>query len=124
MSGTPTADADARDAQRHADLQRIAQALQAYHDKNHAYPDTKGNVQTACAFEKLDVLCQLRSQVAPQSLVDPRGEPQTWGYWYVSDSKTYAAFASLEGPARPEESCVPRDQNLARKPNLVCIIGN
>ncbi len=117
--GEPQPGAIDRDAERRADLSKIRDALKSYHDKNGRYPSSGGNAQTACAYANADVLCQFRSQVGGDlTFRDPSGDPQTYGYWYISDGKSYVLLASMEGAVAPEESCVPR--NFV-KPNLYCV---
>lgn len=113
-----------QDARRRSDLKRVAAALAAYQERTGAYPNTDGNVQTACVFLDLDKLCVFREQLGRQTLTDPRGDGTRYGYWYASDGKAYALFATFESPVPPAETCRPADRGLSQKPNLYCLLSD
>ena len=117
-AGLPS-DAGTRDASRLSDLQAIAAALQSYHDKKNAYPDTSNRVQTACVFQNLDKLCEIKNEVGLERLVDQRGG-NAFGYWYSSDGKTFTVYASLEGAPDGSDPC-PQTASVIKAPNLFCL---
>lgn len=109
-----------RDAERRSELLLLAAALVEYKEENGSYPSTGNNVQTACAYEDLDVLCQLRPEVGAEALVDPFGDPHEYGYWYASDGESFTLYALLEETPAPEETCTaPGD--LGSRENLYCL---
>jgi hypothetical protein len=112
-------DAKARDARRLSDLRALQDALKTYKDKKGNYPSTGGGIQSACVYEKLDKLCDIKSQVSADKFVDPRGN--TFGYFYSSSGKTYAIYAFLEGDNAGSEPC-PGDISIFKtKQNLYCV---
>jgi hypothetical protein len=112
------ADARARDRERAADLQALVDALAAYKDRKGSYPDTGGRVQSACKYEKLDKLCELKSLVKPEQFSDPLGNDS--GYWYASDGKTFALYAAFEADNSGGDPCIGDVSVLRDKPNLFC----
>ena len=112
-------DAAARDARRLSDLQAIATALQSYNEKKKAYPETGGRLQTGCVYESIDKLCELRPDVGLERLRDARGA-NTFGYWYISDGRTYTIIASLEAPSEAGDPCPPAAAPL-RAANVFCL---
>jgi len=123
LSVTPSADlpeeARARDARRLSDLEAIAKALQAYKDKKKTYPDTANRVQSACVYQNLDKLCEIKNDVGLEKLQDQRGG-NTYGYWYSSDGKTYTVYASMEAAAAGGDRC-PAHASVIKAPNLFCL---
>jgi hypothetical protein len=109
-----------RDAKRRADLLRITAALLQYKEQHGSFPDTGGNAKTACAYKELDPLCQFESELGADTLVDPRRDTGRYGYWYTSDGASFIIFATFEGPIPAEETCIPKSEDIARKPNLFC----
>src|SRR5205823_377099 len=112
------------DAKRVDDLRRIAAALSAYQDRTGGFPSTGGNVQSACVYEALDKLCQLRGDVGAETLGDSRGDRLRNGYWYASDGASFALYAVLDGAVPSENRCAPRDATLARRSHLYCLSSN
>jgi len=112
------ADAKARDQKRLADLQALVDALAVYKEKKGSYPDTGGRVQSACKYEKLDKLCEVKSLVKPEQFTDPLGNDA--GYWYASDGKTFALYASFEVDNSGGDPCIGDVSALKDKPNLFC----
>ncbi len=123
LSVTPSADLPeevrARDARRLSDLEAIAKALQAYKDKKKTYPETGNRVQSACVFQNLDKLCEIKSDVGLEKLQDQRGG-NTYGYWYSSDGKTFTIYASMEAASAGGDRC-PADASVIKAPNLFCL---
>jgi hypothetical protein len=113
------ADARARDERRRADLAGLQAGLREYRDKKGDYPSTGGSVQTACVYEKLDKLCAIKGFKGVANFVDPRG--QLFGYYYASDGKSYALYASLEGDNAGSDPC-PGDLSVFKNlQNLYCV---
>jgi hypothetical protein len=116
----PPPGAAERDAERRADLARLALALAGYKAQNGSYPSTSGNLQSACVYEKDDVLCRFKAELGKETFVDPFGDPFKYGYWYASDGKSFTLYALLESAPGPGETCEgPGD--LADKANLYCV---
>jgi hypothetical protein len=111
-------DAVSRDQQRRGDLVGLQAALKDYKAKKGSYPDTGGSIQTACVYEKLDKLCVLKGQKGVAGVIDPRGP--NFGYYYASDGKNYALYASMEGDNSASQPC-PGDLSVFKNlPNLFC----
>lgn len=93
---TPTPDPGAliRDFARRADLDRIAQALEAYYADHGMYPPNGGLLETLCAFPPRDAGCAIQPYLdpIPEDLV--RGG--IGGYWYRSDGHYYELWAWME----------------------------
>lgn len=111
--------ASMRDETRKADLAAIKAALAKYHDEEDEYPDTGGNIATACIFPDLDPLCDLDLDPLPS---DPRGDPSKNGYWYKSDGKTYVVMAEVELPQNATPTVCPDNVNASLdRENLYCV---
>jgi hypothetical protein len=109
------------DVKRVDDLRRVAGALTAYKDRTGSFPSTGGNLQSACVYEAIDKLCQLRGEVGAETLGDPRGDRLRNGYWYASDGSSFTLYAVLDGSVPSENRCTPRDATLARRSNVYCV---
>ncbi len=124
LSITPSTDQPeeirGRDARRLSDLQALSAGLQEYRKQKGSYPLTGGNIQTACAFDKLDKLCDLKASVGADHLVDPRGNPTTYGYWYSSDGKTFFLYASMEGGTNGSDTC-PQQASIIKAGSVFCL---
>jgi hypothetical protein len=115
-------DAKSRDAERLRNMQALRAALQQYKAKKGNYPSTGGSIQTACVYQKLDKLCEVSGQVSAEQFQDPRGN--NFGYFYFSDGKAYAIYASLEGDNSGSDPC-PGDLTYFRNlPNLYCLTSS
>jgi hypothetical protein len=112
-------DAAARDLKRLNDFQAIAAALQSYKDKKRTYPDTNSRLQSACVYEAIDKLCEIKGDVGVERLRDVRGA-NTYGYWYISDGSTYTLVASLEAASSLGDPC-PQLATTVPHPNLFCL---
>ena len=108
------------DAERRSELLQLAEALADYKAKNGSYPSTDNQVQSACVYEDLDVLCRFKSRLGPGAFVDPFGDSSKYGYWYASDGKSFTLYAILEQAPGPEETCTPSG-DLGSKRNLYCL---
>lgn len=113
-----------RDDQRRAELAHIADALLQRRREDGSFPSTGGNLQTACAYVDIDVLCMLREEVGLDTLVDPRGDAHRYGYWYQSNGKSFTLYASFETSPPPEERCASRPLEIASLPYLVCVTAD
>jgi hypothetical protein len=112
------ADARSRDERRRTDLAGLQAGLKDYKEKKGSYPSTGGSIQTACVYEKLDKLCAIKGYKGVGSFIDPRG--QVFGYYYASDGKTYALYASMEGDNSASDPC-PGDISVFKTfINLFC----
>jgi hypothetical protein len=112
-----------RDARRQDDLQRIAEALEAYRKQFGSYPSTGGGVQTLCAYADLDIGCDLL-KVVPALPQDPLGDPLKNGYWYASDGQRFSVFAVQEGGAQPGLSECPFYSADSLDPRVgLCVSG-
>jgi type II secretory pathway pseudopilin PulG len=118
-SGGPIA--EMRDAKRKEDLDRIRSALEEYNDEEDEYPSTGGNAQTTCNYPDIDALCKLKDLIDPIP-TDPRGDPGTNGYWYVSDGETFTLIAEMELAANATpERCDESLAEMLEKSNLYCL---
>ena len=126
-TATPSSEADAlaRDAHRLDDLALLSAALAKYKDRFDEYPVNGGNVQTMCAYQDLDIGCDLKKALSDEDediLEDPLGEALVNGYWYASDGETYTIWALREGPANPGDPvCAESVPHLKDKGALFCI---
>jgi hypothetical protein len=118
-SGDVGDDVRSRDRRRFEDLQAIAQVLEG---RREGYPSTSNQIQTMCVFTNLDKLCVIRNQVEAARMVDPRGTPTTYGYWYMSDGKTFTLLASMEGDNSGSQAC-PEQASAIKQPNVYCLNG-
>lgn len=113
-----------RDRTRMDDLAKIATALKQYHDAKGEYPSTGNNTQTLCVYKDIDAGCKLADYLGTIP-VDPLGEPNSHGYWYRSDGKTYSLAAAVDVPT----NATPLDcnQDLAKATGhsyLYCLTGS
>ncbi|MCH8949463.1 MAG: glycosyltransferase family 39 protein, partial [Chloroflexi bacterium] len=104
-----------RDEIRRQDLETVRTALDLYAQENGEYPNTRGQVQTLCAYTTLDVGCNLAA-----TPVDPLGSPIRNGYWYRADGTSYVVIALREVVTEEPGGC-PDD--LADGENRYCILG-
>jgi hypothetical protein len=118
-SGDLSEEARARDTERLTELQALVVALQTYYEDRGSYPNTSNQLQTACVYQNADRLCAVRNEVGAAALLDPRGG-NDYGYWYMSDGKTYTLFASLEGAVEGSDPC-PTIASVIRQPNIFCL---
>ena len=124
---TPSSEADAlaRDTHRLDDLALLPAALAKYKERFDEYPANGGNVQTMCAYQDLDIGCDLKEVLSDGEediLEDPLGESLVNGYWYASDGETYTIWALREGPANPGDPvCAESVPHLRDKGPLFCI---
>jgi hypothetical protein len=109
---------DARDQTRQQDLTAIQQVLEQYRLGHNGYPDTKGNIQTLCAFKEFDLGCKLEALLNPLP-IDPLGEQTANGYWYVSDGTTYTLYAQRESALLLE--CSDHPPFLHAFKSVVCV---
>ena len=104
-----------RDQIRREDLETVRTALEIYAEQHGKYPNTRGQVQTLCAYTTLDVGCDLAA-----TPVDPFGTPIRNGYWYRSDGTSYVVIALREVVTEEPGGC-PDD--LQDGVNRYCILG-
>ena len=104
-----------RDQIRREDLETVRTALDLYAQENGEYPNTDGHVQTLCAYETLDIGCNLAA-----TPVDPLGSPIINGYWLRTDGDSYIVIALQEAPLDEPSTC-PDD--LPNGQNRYCILG-
>jgi hypothetical protein len=121
VTPTPRPGADERDVQRRQDLEQVRAALEEYHKKEGSYPSTGGNMQTLCAYEKLDVGCKLKKVLDPLPATDPLGDPLLNGYWYTSDGKSFAVYALQETPPPPDVPQCQKPDALKEIPRVYCV---
>lgn len=114
-------DPASRDATRRTDLLLLSGAATAYKDDNGIFPFTNNNVQTICAFENIDVGCDLREYLEDGIPSDPLRDPVKNGYWFQSDGKKAKFYAALEQAPPDGQVCPTEDAELKKKNNLVCI---
>jgi hypothetical protein len=117
VSGDPAS----RDATRRDDLLKLVAAAQAYREENGAFPFTNNNVQTVCAFENIDVGCELGEFLEGGIPSDPLRDPVKNGYWFQSDGQDAKFYAALEQEPPDGQECPTEDAELQKKNNLVCI---
>ena len=122
LDAVPLPRAAEGDAGRRQELQAIVDALAEYRARTGAFPDTGDNIQTACVYLDLDVLCELLPQLGgdQDAFIDPRGDATAYGYWYASDGTSFTLLASLEGVVPEEEKCTPEEAALIARYNLAC----
>jgi hypothetical protein len=118
---TPRAGASDRDAQRRLDLERLRAALEEYYKDEGSYPSTGGNVQTLCAYEKVDAGCKLTKVLDPLPATDPLGEPLLNGYWYASDGESFTVYALQEAPPTPDVPVCEKPEALEKYDRLYCV---
>lgn len=102
------------DTRRVLDLNAIAEALEAYHEREGSYPSTEDNLMTVCA-SGFDPGCLLLT-IDPKLSATDGYEP----YWYRSDGASWVLFAQIEraNPAHPCPEEVPAD---LRAGDVYCI---
>ena len=110
-----------RDQRRRSDVLILYQAANALKDRDGSYPDTKGNVQTVCAYKDADVGCGLKDVLPGDIPHDPFSAND--GYWYSSDGQTVAIYASLEGDIADDQRCDTSDAELVKHANVICVRG-
>lgn len=116
----PSAEAEARDAQRRADLATIAAGLEELRRSGGAYPDTGGETQRLCLRLGIDAGCALGLVLdfIPQ---DPQRERS---YFYLSTGTDYTLFAQMElGPDRSQCPDPLPFEVLIYEPTLYCLSG-
>ena len=113
-------DAAERDAERRSELVLLAAALAKYKAESGSYPSSNSNVQSACVYEEIDVLCGFKAELGPGTFVDPFEDPHQYGYWYSSDGESFTLYALLEEAPAPEETCTISG-DLADRRNLYCL---
>ncbi len=121
---TPTPDPEAaiRDERRRTDLAALANALGAYYRRYGSFPTTGGNIQTLCVYRDNDQGCKLAEFLDPLP-IDPRGDPNTYGYWYQSDGVSFMLYASMETSAAGAQ-CPARPPAFLREVALLyCLPG-
>jgi hypothetical protein len=121
VTPTPRPGASERDAQRRLDLERIRAALEEYYKKKDSYPSTGGNIQTLCAYEKVDAGCKLSDFLDPLPAADPLGEPLLNGYWYASDGKSFTVYALQEAPPAPDVPQCEKPEEIERAKRVFCV---
>jgi hypothetical protein len=89
---TGTEQAEARDAQRRADLATVESGLERYRELHGGYPTTNGQAQRLCLSLGSDAGCALGEvlEFIPQ---DPARER---AYFYLSSGTAYTLFAQME----------------------------
>jgi hypothetical protein len=109
------------DAERIRELGAISDALDEIFSSSGSYPSTGNNVQTACNYP-IDKLCVLEPSLGKEALIDPRGKPDRFGYWYKSDGRTFTLFASMESEVAASDSC-PTENHLRDEDvkNVLCL---
>jgi hypothetical protein len=117
---TPQPGGEERDLQRLKDLESIRAALEKYYEKEGSYPSTGGNMQTLCAYEKLDAGCKLSKILDPLPATDPLGDPIQNGYWYASDGESFAVYALQEAPAAPGAPQCEKPESLKGVDRVYC----
>ncbi|MHB8515944.1 MAG: hypothetical protein ACYDCT_11260, partial [Dehalococcoidia bacterium] len=86
-----------------------------------SYPTTNNNIQTLCAFKKLDQGCKLSEVLPGGPPADPLGDPIQGGFWYQSDGSYVKLYAALEQDIPAAEKCPTDNVDLKKKANLICI---
>jgi hypothetical protein len=115
--------AQMRDQARKDDIEKIRIALEKYHEKEGAYPDTSSNAQTACNYQDVDALCKLKDYLDPVP-TDPQGDPGQNGYWYISDGTTFTLVAGMDMATNATPTtCDPHLTESLKKSNLYCVTG-
>lgn len=105
----------ARDAQRKADLKKIAAALEQYRSDNGSYPLSTANykLQANCNSAALgnDDCTIIYLNKIPK---DPNGTAWAWGgdYYYYSDGEYYMLVACIENTQDPEGKTVIIFKNI------------
>lgn len=111
-----------RDAQRKADLNSMAAAVQGFHDDFTYYPESRDGRIVACgdpAYRNKKYyfdLCEWGNNITPLHFVDGGRVPTDprvvdgWQYFYTSDGRNYQLYASLEDKDDPEVN--PQALNL------------
>ena len=117
--GTP----EERDAKRRTDLLLLLSAANQLKTQDGAYPTTKGNVQTVCAYKDIDIGCKLNDTFDGDLPSDPLGDPVKNGYWYSSDGATVSLYAALEQDVPADQKCQTNDVELKKKSNVICVKG-
>ena len=107
-----------RDEQRREDLASIAEALQAYYERHGSYPLAEG-LQSFCAFRDLDAGCKVEEFLDPL----PHDPSSDRVYSYLSDGRTFALFALLEGSGSPSQCPDFVPQALESVDYLYCVQG-
>ena len=110
-----------RDAERRDELKRLVDALVEYRARTGVFPNTGGNIQTACVYMDLDKLCELVLELGRDSFIDPRGDGTTYGYWYASNGTSFTLFGSFEGEVSAEEKCTQEEAAKLSRYNLACV---
>ena len=117
VPGTPAE----RDQVRRNELLIALDGFRKLKARDGSYPTTHNNIQTLCAFKKLDVGCKLSEVIPGGAPADPLGDPIQDGFWYQSDGTYVKLYASLEQPIPASERCPTDNVDLMKKPNLICI---
>ncbi len=113
--------AEERDARRRQDLSDTAAVLADYESRTGLFPTTDGSADVGCTQHGVGQLCQFIGQLDQATLIDPRGRPLSYGYWYQSDGGSFTIYAAFESPLTPDEACSTTEALFALEPNLFCI---
>jgi 4-amino-4-deoxy-L-arabinose transferase-like glycosyltransferase len=115
-----SATAQARDAQRRADLGTIAGGLEQFRARHGTYPNTNGTTQRLCLFLGADAGCLLGEVLdfIPQDPVRERS------YFYSSSGTEYTLYAQMDlGPDRAQcPDPLPFEVRLYEQ-SLYCLSG-
>jgi hypothetical protein len=120
IPGARPGDPNERDAKRRADLLALVGVATDYKRQRGSLPSTNNNVQTLCAYERLDQACAFRELLSPLPL-DPLGSPVQNGYWYSSDGARATFYASLEAEIPEEQRCPTEDAELKKRAYVICV---
>jgi hypothetical protein len=94
-----------RDGERRQHALIILNALAQLREKDGAYPNTGGNVQSLCTFSEVDAGCKLKDVLGSEPPDDPRGPASTNGYWYQSDGVSARIYVWFEEEIPAAEIC-------------------
>jgi hypothetical protein len=117
-----TAPVEGRNELRLQDLAALREALDTYARANNgAFVSSNGNLQTLCTYQDLDAGCALSQHLNPLP-ADPVG--RNFGYYYLSDGKSYVVGARWEGDQAPPAGFdCPPNFRPERQLAVVCITG-
>jgi hypothetical protein len=117
-----TGPVEGRNELRLQDLAALGEALEKYARANNgAFVSTNGNLQTLCTYQGLDAGCALSEHLNPLPS-DPAG--RNFGYYYLSDGKSYVLGARWEGDQAPPDGFqCPQDFRPEPQLGVICIAG-
>jgi hypothetical protein len=117
-----TGPVEGRNELRLRDLAALKETLDRYAKANDgAFVSSNGNLQTLCTYQDLDAGCALSQYLNPLP-ADPAG--RNFGYYYLSDGKSYVLGARWEGDQPPADGFdCPADFHPEPRLIAVCITG-